>query len=150
MCWGKTGKALKFSIFDRSVALPERRHRLPLPVAISLDVSCYSHNLPIFIFRPIASSECQCVIKVWQTGANKKKTGRSSPAPIKIQPSACSRNQGRGRANLYAREVSASIFCLRPWRWMGWGIGLTQTWSDTLPADFEMFLPAKSVLTSFI
>lgn len=84
MCWGKTGKALKFSIFDRSVALPERRRRLPLPVAISLDVSCYSHNLPIFIFRPIASSECRCVIKVWQTGENKNpdvlRRLRSNPA----------------------------------------------------------------------
>lgn len=80
MCSGKMGKALKFSIFDRSVALPECRHRLPLPVAISLDVSCYSYNLTLFILQPIASSECQYVIKVSQT--SKTKSRCSSPTQI--------------------------------------------------------------------
>ena len=74
MCSGKMGKALKFSIFDRSVALPERRHRLPLPGAILLDISSYSYNLSIFILQPITGSYCHYVINVWQT-----KSGHSSP-----------------------------------------------------------------------
>lgn len=55
MCSGKMGSALKFSTFDRSVTLLEHRHSLSLPVAISLDVPCYSYNLPIFILQPIAA-----------------------------------------------------------------------------------------------
>lgn len=142
MCSGKMGKALKFSIFDRSVALPERRHRLPLPVAISLDVSCYSYNLPLFILQPIASSECQYVIKVWQT--SKTKSGCSSPT--QIQWSVCSTYHEKGWVNLYAWEVSPSIFHLRPQGWMRWGIGLTQTWLvqllDWHPACWLWNVPA--------
>lgn len=64
MCSGgeKMGNALKFSTFDRSVALAEHRHSLPLPVAISLDVSRYSYNLPIFILQPILASKCQYAV----------------------------------------------------------------------------------------
>lgn len=118
MCSGKMGNAMKFSTFDRSVALLEHRHSLPLPVAISLDVSCYSYNLPIFILKPIAAGfwmSLRSVCKVWE--ASKTKSGGSSLT--QIQCSAYHRYQEGGQVNLYAWEASATIFHLRPQGWMG-------------------------------
>lgn len=62
MCSGKkNGEATKFSTLDRSVASLEHTHGLSLPVAISLELPCYSYNLPVFILQPMQQpSECHC------------------------------------------------------------------------------------------
>lgn len=56
----KMGDATKCSTLDRSVASLEHRHSLSLPVAISLEVACYSDNLSSLCSQLQQPSECLC------------------------------------------------------------------------------------------
>lgn len=104
----KNGEATKFSTLDRSVASLEHTHSLSLPVAISLELPCYSYNLPVFILQQMQQpSECHCA--AFAKFEQREKQNQETLLAL-IQCSAYHRYQEGVQVNLYGWEASSTIF----------------------------------------